>query len=61
MMKPKFNLVLEQCIESGIQFGLNRAYKHNETPSRDVIADHIGREIMNQIYEWFDFDEETFE
>ena len=60
-MKPKLLPVLEQCIESGIQIGLNRAYKHNESPSHDVIADHIGREIMNQIYEWFDFDEETFE
>lgn len=60
-MKPKFNLVLEQCIESGIQFGLSRAFKHDDTPSREVIAEHVQREIMNQIYEWFDFDEEKFE
>ena len=61
MMKPKFNLVLEQCIETGIQFGLNRSFKHDDDPSTQVIAENVHREIMNQIYEWFDFDEETFE
>lgn len=60
-MKPKLLPVLEQCIESGIQFGLNRSFKHDDTPSTQVIAEHVHREIMNQIYEWFDFKEEELE
>ena len=56
-MKPKFIPVLEQCVESGIQFGLNRAYKHDDDPSTETISENIHREIMNQIYEWFDMEE----
>lgn len=56
-MKPKFHLVLDQCIEYGIDLGLNRAYKHDDDPSRETIKENIKREIENQIYEWFDFDE----
>lgn len=60
-MKPKIHVVLDHCLESGIEFGLNRAYKHDDSPSREAIKEHIYREIMNHIYDWFDFDEETAE
>lgn len=57
-MTPKFYKVLDTCIETGVKFGLNRAFKHDDNPSKEVIEEHIQREIMNQMYEWFDFEEQ---
>ena len=57
-MKPKLWPLLDMCIESGVTLGLNRAYKHDDNPSTEVIKEHIQREIINQIYEWFDFEED---
>ena len=55
-MKVKFFPVLEMCIENGITFGLNRAYKHDDAPSREVMMENIKREIETQLYEWFDME-----
>ena len=55
-MKVKFFPVLEMCIENGITFGLNRAYKHDDAPSREVMMESIKREIETQLYEWFDME-----
>lgn len=57
-MKPKFYPILTDCIERGVQFGLNRAYKHEDNPSREVIAQIIESEILNQLHEYFVFDNE---
>jgi hypothetical protein len=57
-MKPKFYPILTDCIERGIQFGLNRSYKHDDDPSQEIIAQNVEREIMNQLYEYFVFDSE---
>lgn len=56
-MKPKTYRVLEEAIETGISFGIIRAFKHTEAPSRDVLHENLEREIMNAIHEWFEFDE----
>lgn len=57
-MKPKFLPVLEQCIDRGITLGYNRAHKHNDNPSQEVIEHEISRAITDEIFEWFDFDSE---
>ena len=56
-MKPKFIPLLEQCIETGISLGYNRAFKHNDSPTKEEIEQEIHRAVMNEIYEWFDFPE----
>lgn len=56
-MTPKFLPVLQMCIDNGIAIGINRAYKHTDEPTRESIQENIHREIMNEIYEWFDFKE----
>lgn len=56
-MKAKNHKVLERCIEDGIGWGLNRAYKHEDDPSKNYIADCIQEAITNEIYEWFNFGE----
>ena len=57
-MKPKFYPILTDCIERGVQLGMNRAYKHDDAPSREVIAQNVETEILNQLYAYFVFDSE---
>ena len=57
-MKPKLLPLLEQCIEHGIIRGYNRAFKHDDDPSSDVITQTIFNCIMEEIHEWFDFEKE---
>lgn len=57
-MKPKALKLLEQCIEIGVEVGLHRAHKHNESPSREQIQQSIEDAILHEIHEWFDFSEE---
>ncbi len=60
-MKPKLLPVLELCIENGIKQGINRSYKHTDNPDIQIIETNIYDNIMNEIYEWFDFDQTTQE
>ena len=54
-MTPKFNLVLEQCIEVGITRGYNQAHKHNDNPTQQYVEECIYNCIMGELYEWFEF------
>lgn len=60
-MKPRTLPVLEMCIESGTRHGINRAYKHTDEPSREAIEENVTREILNEIHEWFKFEEDKDE
>jgi len=59
-MTPKFLLLLETCITDGVVLGHTRAYKHNDDPSTADINQSIVNEVLNEIHEWFDFDETKF-
>jgi len=56
-MTPKFTQLLEQCILDGVILGHKRAYKYNDAPSESDINQSIVTEVLNEIHEWFDFDE----
>lgn len=55
-MKPKFNMVLEQCIETGLKLGYNRAFKHSDNPDEYTIQGKQFDAIMEEIYQWFDME-----
>ena len=57
-MKPKIYPVLVMCINAGVNLGYNRAFKHNPDPTQDDIKTCINEAITNEIYEWFDFEDE---
>lgn len=59
MKKLKANTyaVLEECIEIGIDGGMNRAYKHTDNPTEEQIKEELLRYIMLQICEKFKFDD----
>lgn len=55
-MKPKLIPLLEQCIETGINRGWDRAWKHNDNPSAAIVSERIREAIWLELHEWFDFD-----
>lgn len=55
-MKPNTYRLLEMCIESGVAYGLTRAYKHNDKPTAEQIEEKIRQAIMHEICEWFEFE-----
>jgi hypothetical protein len=60
MMKPKFRILLEMAIDEGVSIGFFRAHKHVEDPSPEAIIESIQDHVMSKFYEYFDFEEETF-
>ena len=55
-MKVKAHIVLMDCIEAGIELGWNRAHKHYDNPTPEVIKRSIDHAIQGQIWEYFDYD-----
>ena len=41
--------------------GYRRAHKHIENPTEESICDHIEMCVMEQIHEYFDFEDENNE
>lgn len=56
-MKPKALKLLERCIEDGVAFGINRAYKHTSTPTKEQIQQAVEYAIAVEVHEWFEFEE----
>jgi hypothetical protein len=56
-MTPKFIQLLEKCVLDGVILGHKKAYKHTSTPSEADINDSIFNEVLNELHDWFDFDE----
>jgi hypothetical protein len=57
-MKPKFRVILEMAIEQGVRRGWQRAYKHVDNPNEGSIMAHLEECVMEQIHEYFTFDDE---
>ena len=55
-MKAKEYVVLQMAVESGVKYGVRRAYKHTDaTEPTDSQVEEIIMQVMNSICEWFDF------
>jgi hypothetical protein len=54
-MKAKIDALLAQCIEDGIARGYERAYKHNDAPTKNQLCSQIENAIWEDLYERFDF------
>lgn len=50
--------VLCRAVEEGIGIGWRRAHKHTSSPGEHDIRDHMEREVMSAIAEFFTFTEE---
>jgi hypothetical protein len=49
--------LLRECVENGIAYGWNRARKHVDDPDPETVKGEIEAAVMNEICEWFSFDE----
>lgn len=58
-MKVKTYNLIRECIERGTSYGWNRAHKHVNDPTEDQIKNAIEDAIMNEICEWFTFEDES--
>jgi hypothetical protein len=56
-MKPDTYKLIQMCVESGVEKGLQRAKKHNDAPTEEQIHYAITKEVMLEIREWFEFEE----
>jgi len=56
-MKAKEYNLIAQCVETGVMLGWNRAHKHDATPEDEAIRNTIEMAVLNEICEWFDFEE----
>ena len=57
-MQVKEYVVLTDCVERGVSFGMARAYKHSDTPSPEYINGQIVDAVLVEISEYFNFKEE---
>ena len=53
-MTPDTYKVICMAVEDGVAIGVRRAHKYEE-PSQDALIETISQEVINQICEWFKF------
>lgn len=56
-MRVRAYEVLRRAIEEGVAYGWRRAHKHTDTPGEETIRDEIVTGILNEVCEYFDFDD----
>ena len=56
--KPKVKIypVLAEAVETGVAYGLNRAYKHTDTPTRETMAEVITTAVLHELCERLEVD-----
>jgi hypothetical protein len=54
-MKANEYMLMVQCVEEGVKYGWNRAYKHTDMPSEEQIHKEIIDAVTLAISEWFMF------
>ena len=51
--------LLVAAIEAGVAYGLHRAYKHTDAPTREQMAEALEQAVINEILERFEIDDEV--
>jgi hypothetical protein len=57
MKVNEYNVMLT-AVENGVSVGYVRAHKHTETPTPAALQTAITDAVMNEVCEWFKFEEE---
>jgi hypothetical protein len=55
-MRANEYVVMSECIEVGVRYGVRRAFKHTEEPSEMDIEREVEAAVMNAICEKFVFE-----
>ncbi|WP_437938952.1 hypothetical protein [Sorangium sp. So ce341] len=56
-MKVRAYDVLRRAVGEGATYGWRRAHKHTDTPEENAIVDQIIQGVLNEVCEYFDFDD----
>lgn len=56
-MKVRAHEVLHRAVEEGIDCGWRHAHKHTDAPGEAATQDTVLQGILNEVREWFEFDE----
>lgn len=56
-MKPKAYAMLATTIEQGVMFGLARAYKHTDTPTRETLQSCLEDALHNAFDESWEMED----
>jgi hypothetical protein len=49
--------VLRRAIEEGVEHGWRRAHKHTDAPDEETIKDQVVTGVLNEVCEYFNFDD----
>ena len=55
---PRSYNLISRCVEDGISYGYQRAFKHTASPGEAHIKESIYDAVTNEISEWFNFPEQ---
>ena len=50
--------LVSRAVEEGVAYGLQRAYKYADAPTRENLCEYIEREVLNALCEIVKFDDE---
>ena len=56
-VKAKVYDLMSKAVEDGVSYGLHRAYKYSDNPSKEDVEETIRLAVMSSICEWFEFPE----
>ena len=57
-MKLRVYEVVHRAVEAGVAYGVQRAYKYEDEPSRGSIEDQVAAAVMLELHEIIDFVDE---
>lgn len=57
-LKAKVYPLLCEAIEAGVAYGLTRAHKHTDTPTREQIAEAVEQAMLHELLERFEIEGE---
>jgi hypothetical protein len=58
-MKLRAYPVLRRAVEDGVAYGWRRAHKHSDAPGAETIDEQIVTAVLNEICQYFDFDDDA--
>ncbi len=60
-MKVRAYPVLCRAVEEGVAYGWQCAHKHLDAPDAETIKEQIGRAVLSEVAQYFDFDDDPQE